>query len=104
MCPELALGKEILRGRKKVDYENGGSEGQISVKDFNCLAPLYYFEKSRMNCAHAGRCREEGLLLALLDGKKRLDYAYKEVAELPILKRKKGAKVLRATGRKEAVS
>jgi hypothetical protein len=78
----------------------------ISVLEFGCQAPLrffehcaacprfeddcpdlkmgkYYFERTRKKCGHAGRCREEGLLLALLDGKKALDYSRKEVTELP---------------------
>jgi hypothetical protein len=41
---------------------------------FNCFAPLYFFEKTRKKCPHEGHCREEGLLLALLTGKKKLDY------------------------------
>lgn len=103
-CPDLALGKEILRRRKKVDYQDEALEDHVSAKGFNCLAPLYYFERSRMKCAHAGRCREEGLLLALLDGRKSLDYSYKEVTELPRLRKRKVAKVATAKARQEAVS
>ena len=86
-CPDLALGKEVLRGKKRIVYD-GGSESEQTVKasSFNCLAPLYYFEKSRKSCAHQGRCREEGLLLALLGGKKELMYAHKEAVQLPRLK------------------
>ena len=103
-CPDLALGKQILRGRKKVDYQDKALEDHVSAKAFNCLAPLYYFERTRIKCAHAGRCREEGLLLALVDGKKRLDYSYKEVTALPTLRKQKVAKASGATARREAVS
>lgn len=90
-CPDLALGREILRGKRKVVYNgNVRMEDEVNVNDFQCLAPLYYFEKSRRNCAHEGRCREEGLLLALLSGKKSLDYSQKEAIQLPV--RKEGRK------------
>jgi len=82
-CPDLMLGKEILRGRKKIAYTDDPAEDGIHVSTFNCTAPLHYIERSRMKCAHRGRCREEGLLLALLDGKKVLDYSYKKLIELP---------------------
>lgn len=85
-CHDLTLGKEILRGKKKISYGEEPADGAVHVSEFTCLAPLYYFEKSRKQCAHAGRCREEGLLLALLDGKKTLDYSRKEVVELPGLR------------------
>jgi hypothetical protein len=83
-CLDLQLGKDILRGRKKVAYGEDGSEDGIHAGSFKCLAPLYYFEKSRSKCPHGGRCREEGLLLALLSGKKQLSYAQKAVIELPL--------------------
>jgi hypothetical protein len=92
-CPDLAMGKEILRGKKRLAYGDYHGEHTVSAKAFNCLAPLYYFERSRKNCGHAGRCREEGLLLALLDGRKVLDYSHKDVAELPVVRRRKVAKV-----------
>lgn len=85
-CPDLQLGLEILRGKKKLIYSPDASEDGVHVSEFKCLAPLYYFEKSRLNCAHAGRCREEGLLLALLRGKKTLDYTQKPVIPLPTRK------------------
>ena len=85
-CPDLALGRAVLRGKKKIAYDGGPlSEDTISAKAFKCLAPLYYFEKSRKACAHEGRCREEGLLLALLSGKKGLVYAQKEAIKFPRL-------------------
>jgi hypothetical protein len=86
-CPDLALGKEILRGGGKLIY-NGNThlENGVDVNKFQCLAPLYYFEKSRKQCGHEGRCREEGLLLALLSGKKELVYAQKTAIELPRFK------------------
>jgi len=87
-CPDLALGKEILRGKKKVVFAGEACDNEVKATAFNCLAPLYYFEKSRMNCAHEGRCREEGLLLALLDGKKDLDYSQKEVTKLHPVRRR----------------
>jgi len=87
-CPELKLGIELLRGKKKLVYnEDLQSEDTIHISQFNCLAPLYYFEKSRRNCAHQGRCREEGLLLALLSGKKELDYTQKTAVEFPYPKK-----------------
>ena len=65
----------------------------IHMSAFNCLAPLYYIEHSRIKCPHAGRCREEGLLLALLDGRKVLDYSHKKIIELPRVRcRRKAAK------------
>jgi hypothetical protein len=85
------LGKEILRGKKKVVFAGEACENEVKATAFNCLAPLYYFEKSRVNCAHEGRCREEGLLLALLDGKKDLDYSQKEVTELHPVRRRAAA-------------
>ena len=86
-CPDLALGREVLRGKKRIIYDNGPeSEETVSASSFNCVAPLYYFEKSRKLCAHQGRCREEGLLLALLGGKKELAYTQKEAIRLPRLR------------------
>lgn len=86
-CPDLLLGKEILRGRRKLSYAlNDPGEG-VPVNSFTCLAPLYYFEKTRSKCAHGGRCREEGLLLALLEGKRSLNYAQVPVIELPARKK-----------------
>ena len=44
-CPELALGIELLRGKKKLIYDvDLQSEDAIHVSQFNCMAPLYYFE------------------------------------------------------------
>jgi hypothetical protein len=86
-CPDLALGKEVLRGKKRIVYSGEPlSEDSVDVKAFKCLAPLYYFEKTRKSCAHQGRCREEGLLLALLGGKKELVYAQKEAIQLALLR------------------
>ena len=85
-CPDLALGKEVLRGKKRIAYDGQLlSEDSVNVKAFKCLAPLYYFEKSRKTCAHEGRCREEGLLIALLSGKKELVYTQKEAIKFPRL-------------------
>ncbi len=86
-CPDLTLGKEVLSGRKRIEYRYQRGKDTIPVSAFNCLAPLYYFERSRKKCGHAGRCREEGLLLALLNGKKTLDYSHKEATELPRVRR-----------------
>jgi hypothetical protein len=83
-CLDLQLGKEILRGKKKLVYTKDSLEAGIHASSFKCLAPLYYFEKSRSSCAHKGRCREEGLLLALLSGKKELVHSRKTAIELPI--------------------
>ena len=103
-CPDLAIGKDVLRGKKKIAYGNEHTEDTIHVSAFNCLTPLYYFEHSRKKCAHAGRCREEGLLLALLDGKKILDYTHKEATELPRVRRRKVAKRVAEPSRKVSVS
>jgi len=82
-CSDLALIKEILRMKKNVNYnrdlysargELEGSRYSVDANVFNCFAPLYFFEKTRKKCPHEGHCREEGLLLALLTGKKKLDY------------------------------
>jgi hypothetical protein len=102
-CPDLALGKEILRGKKKITYRNKALESEIQATAFNCLAPLYYFEKSRVNCGHVGRCREEGLLLALLDGKKKIDYSQRPISELPHIRRQKVSRVAKS-GAKKAVA
>lgn len=83
-CPDLAMGTEILQGKKKISYNGPGqSEDEIDVRAFKCEAPVKYFEKTRKKCAHEGRCREEGLLLALLNGKKQLEYSQKEAVRLP---------------------
>jgi hypothetical protein len=103
-CPDLALGKEILRGKKNIAYRNRALENEIPATAFNCLAPLYYFEKSRVNCGHLGRCREEGLLLALLDGKKKIDYSRKAISELPRIRRPRVSKVAKSGKRKAVAS
>jgi hypothetical protein len=104
-CPDLVMGKEILRGKKKIAYGDDQAEDTIHATAFNCLAPLYYFERSRKKCAHAGRCREEGLLLALLDGKKTLDYSQREIIELPRVPcRRKVAKRAAKPSRQVSVS
>ncbi|MCK4391092.1 MAG: hypothetical protein KAV83_12750 [Desulfobacterales bacterium] len=103
-CQDLSMGKDVLRGKKKIAYGNEQAEDTIHVSAFNCLTPLYYFEHSRKKCAHAGRCREEGLLLALLDGKKTLDYSHKEVTELSPVRRRKVAKRVAEPPRKVSVS
>jgi hypothetical protein len=82
-CPDLKLGTEILRGRKELIYTTEAPIAGVHASSFKCLAPLHYFEKTRTNCAHAGHCREEGLLLALLTGKRQLDYAAATVVEIP---------------------
>jgi hypothetical protein len=82
-CRDLALAKEVLCGKKKIAYGVEPAEDSIHISAFHCLAPLHYIERSRIKCTHDGRCREEGLLLALLNGDKVLDYSHKETAELP---------------------
>jgi len=83
-CPDLALVTEILRMSKEVNYDRnfysarGELEGvrhSVDANEFHCLTPLYFFENTRMKCPHEGRCREEGLLLALLKERRKLDYA-----------------------------
>ena len=91
-CPDLAQGIELLRGKKGIAYDaDGGSGEHVHAGSFKCATPLYYFENTRKNCGHRGRCREEGLLLALLCGKKELDYAQKSAIELPVAKKVKKA-------------
>ena len=105
-CPDLSLGVEILRRKKKIDYSGESiSEEYVDVKAFNCQAPLNYFEKTRKKCSHHGRCREEGLLLALLSGNKILDYSQKTAIQFPSIKRR-GKKLasLEVTMEKRAVS
>lgn len=88
-CPDLMLGKDILRRKKKLAYNDSDqSENTVNVSSFNCVAPLKYFEKTRLACGHEGRCREEGLLLALLSGKKQIDYSQKKAILFPFIKRK----------------
>lgn len=82
-CPDLQLGLEILRGKKKLINEQVPPGEGVPAGAFKCLAPLAYFEKTRRNCPHEGRCREEGLLLALLTGKRKLDYSRLSALELP---------------------
>jgi hypothetical protein len=90
-CPDLQLGLEILRGKQKLVYEQVPPGEGIQAGSFKCLAPLAYFEQSRLSCAHEGRCREEGLLLALLTGKRHLDYSQISAIELPSRKLKRVA-------------
>jgi hypothetical protein len=98
----LALITEILRLRKDLNYNSElysargtleGSKHSVDANVFNCLAPLYYLEKTRKECPHEGRCREEGLLLALLTEKRNLEYGQKIPIGFPRSKpRFKGAK------------
>ena len=90
-CPDLALIKEVLRMEKSINYNRElysargvleGSRHSVDSTAFHCVAPLSYFEKTRKKCPHEGHCREEGLLLALLTGKKKLDYNHKVIIEL----------------------
>lgn len=91
-CPDLSLIKEILRLKKKVNYNRDhysargdleGSRHSVDANVFNCLAPLYFFERTRERCANGGRCRESGLLLALLTGNRKLEYSQKVPMEFP---------------------
>ena len=83
-CPDLERGKKILRGQKKIAYTAEATDDTIHANAFNCLEPLRYIERSRLGCSRGGRCRGEGLLLALLDGKTILDYSYKKVIKVPL--------------------
>jgi NADH-quinone oxidoreductase subunit F len=70
-CPDLALSRTLLEGKKKLVFSKEvDPENTVSVQAFRCLTPLSYFEKSRNMCGREGRCREEGLLVDLLSGKK----------------------------------
>jgi hypothetical protein len=84
--------KEVLRGNKEVVYGEDVDEDNIHVSAFKCLAPLNYIERSSSRCPHEHRCREEGLLLALLDGKKVLDYSRTKVIKIPRRQKSKGTK------------
>jgi hypothetical protein len=90
-CRDLALGKEVLRGKKKIAYGVEPTEDSIHISAFHCLAPVHYIERSRIKCTHDGRCRDEGLLLALLNREKVLDYSHKEIVELPPKRRRSEA-------------
>ena len=105
-CPDLSLGVEILRRKKKIDYSGEFlSEEYVDVKAFNCQAPLNYFEKTRKKCGHQGRCREEGLLLALLNGNKIIDYSQKTAIQFPgIQRRGKKMAIPEVMEKKRAVS
>ena len=88
-CPDLMLGKDILRRKKKLVYHGEEqSEYDVNARSFNCVAPLKYFAKTRMACGHEGRCREEGLLLALLSGKKQIDYSQKKAKLFPYIQKR----------------
>ena len=93
-CQDLAMIKEVLRGNKEVVYGEDVDEDSIHVSAFKCLAPLNYLERSHSRCPHEHRCREEGLLLALLEGKKVLDYSLTKVIKLP--RRHKGTETKQA--------
>jgi hypothetical protein len=89
-CPDLALGLELLRRKKKVNYKvEAVSEEYVNAEAFNCQVPLNYFEKTRKKCGHKGRCREEGLLIALLNGKKVINYSQKTAIKFPSIKRRR---------------
>jgi hypothetical protein len=83
-CTDLAMGEEILRGKKHLVYNENEdpADGIVFAGAFKCTAPLKYFEATRRACGHEGKCREEGLLLALLSGNKGLDYSEKVVHSL----------------------
>lgn len=102
-CPDLSMGIEILSRKKKISYGHYESEDTIHVSEFNCLTPLKYIEKTRMKCVQGGRCRDEGLLLALLNGKKNLVYSYKEVTEISLIRSRRRKKaVMDATAEAQA--
>lgn len=89
-CDDLRMGKEVLRGKKRIVYNTEDyDDGTVHASSFKCAAPLYYFEKTRSACGHKGRCREEGLLLALLSGRKELTYTQKMPVEFPRLKKRR---------------
>ncbi len=88
-CQDLVLGKAILSGKNKLVYNGTDQNAEmVDASAFKCTAPLYYFEKTRKTCGHKGHCREEGLLLALLSGKKEIDYSQKTALKFPILKKR----------------
>jgi NADH-quinone oxidoreductase subunit F len=75
-CPDLALSRALLEGKKKLVFAGQvDSEDTVNAQAFKCVTPLSYFEKSRNTCGRQGRCREEGLLVDLLSGRKELVYS-----------------------------
>ncbi len=74
-CADLQLGKTLLKRKKTLNYGIDRIDNSIHVNEFQCQIPLYYFEQTRNKCAHKGKCRDEGLLIALLTGKRELDYS-----------------------------
>ncbi|MFO8166195.1 MAG: hypothetical protein R6T98_16865 [Desulfatiglandales bacterium] len=56
-----------------------GSRYSVDSTAFHCLAPLSFFEKTRTKFPREGRCREEGLFLVLLTGKKKLSYNHRAI-------------------------
>ena len=79
MQKSVNYNRDIYSARGELE----GSRHSVDANVFTCLAPPNFFEKSRKKCPHAGRCREEGLLLALLEEKKKLDYRQKAPLEFP---------------------
>jgi len=71
------LNRDLYSSRGELE----GSKYSVDFNAFHCVAPLSFFEKTRKKCPHEGHCREEGLLLALLTGKKKLDYNHKVIIE-----------------------
>lgn len=80
-CEDLQLGKTLLKRKKVLNYGTDPIVNSIHVNAFQCQTPLYYFERTRNKCAHKGKCRDEGLLMALLTGKRELDYS--QVTAIP---------------------
>lgn len=102
-CSDLELGKELLRGKMAPAYNHEEQgEYKVDVKSFKCTVPLSYFEKTRMVCGHEGRCREEGLLLALLSGKKQIDYSQKTAKQFPYIKKRQKEEKVDKVGHKIA--
>jgi hypothetical protein len=70
-CADLALSRDLLEGKKTLVFSDKvASKNTVNAQAFRCVTPLSYFEKSRNTCGRQGRCREEGLLVDLLSGKK----------------------------------
>jgi len=55
----------------------------IHITEFRCLTPIRHLEKC-FACAKGGKCRERGLIIQLLSGKKKLDYGKLEEKKVKV--------------------
>ena len=62
-----------------------GKKNTIHVTEFRCFSPLKFFENC-IKCAKGGKCRERGLIMQLLSGKKKIDYVKLEEKREKVVK------------------